>query len=57
MVITTDLADWIGNFIEGIDSIYINSTPAIMLILGVITIISGLTIFFMWIKQQAQEGV
>ena len=57
MVITTDFADWIGSFIEAIDSIYINSAPGIMLILGIITIISGLTIFFMWIKQQAQEGV
>ena len=57
MAYMTDMADWAGSFMEGIDSLMVSSTPGIMLVLGIVTIISSMTIFFMWIKKQANGGV
>jgi len=55
MAYITDLADWIGSFIEGIDSLYMSITPPIMLLLGIITVTSLVTIFYMWVKRYTNE--
>ena len=57
MVYMTDLADWTGGFMEAIDNLIVSSAPGIILILAFVSIISTLTIFFMWIKKQANDGV
>jgi hypothetical protein len=57
MAYITDLSDWAGSFLESIDNLYLSVTPSIMLLLGVISIMSIMTIFYMWIKQQAKEVV
>ena len=55
MAYITDLADWIGSFMEGIDSLYMSITPPIMLLLGVVTITSLIAVFYMWIKRYSNE--
>ena len=55
MAYMTDLADWTGSFIEGIDTLYMSITPSIMLILGIIGVTSAVVIFYMWVKQHVNE--
>ena len=57
MAYMTEFADWFGGFLESIDNLYLVLTPPIMLLLGVITIFSTMTIFYIWVKKNAQVEV